>query len=76
MARRSTAAAVPVRYPRKALSRKPAATARSIEFPGCYPMRLRRDEIDSHEGRIEYWEADTVKPPACTTSAPASAWPA
>lgn len=59
MARRSTAAAVPVRYPRKALSRKPAAAARSIEFPGCYPMRLRRDEIDSHEGRIEYWEADT-----------------
>ena len=22
-------------------------------------MRLRRDEIDDHEGRIEYWEADT-----------------
>ena len=57
MARRSTAAAVPVRYPRKALSRKGAA--RSIEFPGCYPVRLRRDEIEGHEGRFEYWEADS-----------------
>lgn len=48
-----------MRYPRKALSRKQAGAARPIEFPGCYPMRLRRDEIDDHEGRIEYWEADT-----------------
>ena len=59
MARRSTAAAVPVRYPRKALSRRVAGAARSIEFPGCYPVRLRRDEIEGHEGRIEYWDADT-----------------
>ncbi|MCZ0945358.1 MAG: Uma2 family endonuclease [Gammaproteobacteria bacterium] len=59
MARSSTAAAVPVRYPRKALSGKRAGAARSIEFPGCYPVRLRRDEIDGHEGRYEYWEADT-----------------
>ena len=59
MARRSTAAAVPVRYPRKALSRDRAGAARPIEFPGCYPVRLRRDEIDGYEGRFEYWEADT-----------------
>lgn len=50
---------MPVRYPRKALSGKRAGAARSIEFPGCYPVRLRRDEIDGHEGRYEYWEADT-----------------
>ena len=59
MARRSAAAAVPVRYPRKALSGRRAGAARSIEFPGCYPVRLRRDEIEGHEGRIEYWDADT-----------------
>ncbi len=32
---------------------------RSVEFPGCRPVRLRRDEIEDHEGRFEYWEADT-----------------
>ena len=59
MARRNTAAAAPTRYPRKALAGNRAGAARSIEFPGCRPVRLRRDEIECHEGRFEYWEADT-----------------
>ena len=59
MARRNTALVAPSRYPRKALSRKRSEKTRSIEFPGCYPVRLRRDEIEGHEGRFEYWEADT-----------------
>ncbi|MCY4342260.1 MAG: hypothetical protein OXE83_01625 [Gammaproteobacteria bacterium] len=59
MASRSTATAVPVRYRRKALSRQGVGTGRSIEFPGCHPVHLRRDEIEGHEGRFEYWEADT-----------------
>ena len=50
---------MPVRYSRKAVSPKQTGAARAIEFPGCRPVRLRRDEIDGHEGRYEYWEADT-----------------
>lgn len=29
------------------------------EFPGCKPVRIRRDEIGCYEGRYEYWEART-----------------
>ena len=29
------------------------------EFPGCRPITIRRDEIAIHEGRFEFWDADT-----------------
>ena len=29
------------------------------EFPGCRPVRVTRDAIADHEGRIEYWDAQT-----------------
>ena len=29
------------------------------EFPGCHPITVRRDEIATHEGRFEFWGADT-----------------
>ena len=29
------------------------------EFPGCRPVRITRDAIADHEGRIEYWDAAT-----------------
>ena len=35
---------------------RPAATP---EFPGCRSFRLRRDEIESYERHIEYWDAAT-----------------
>ena len=39
------------------------ATARrepeALEFPGCHPVRIPRDQIDDDEIRIEYWDADT-----------------
>ena len=28
-----------------------------MEFPGCEPIRLPRDEIDGFEGRLELWDA-------------------
>ena len=28
-----------------------------LEFPGCEPKRLTRDEIDAFEGRLEFWDA-------------------
>ena len=29
------------------------------EFPGCRPVRVSRAEIETYEGRIEFWDADT-----------------
>ena len=29
------------------------------EFPDCRPLTIRRDEIAAHEGRFEFWDADT-----------------
>ena len=29
------------------------------DFPGCRPVRVSRQEIDSWEGRFEYWDART-----------------
>ena len=40
----------------------PAATQRepeALEFPGCHAVRIRRDELDVGDFRIEYWDADT-----------------
>ena len=31
----------------------------SDAFPGCRAIRISREEIDDHEGRIEYWDAAT-----------------
>ena len=40
------------------------------DFPGCRPVRISRDEIDSWEGRFELWDARTeiamVAEPATT----------
>ena len=29
------------------------------EFPGCRPTFLGRDEVANHDGRFEFWDADT-----------------
>ena len=34
-----------------------AAPLPNLEFPGCEPMRLTRDEIDAFDGRLEFWDA-------------------
>ena len=33
------------------------ATQPELDFPGCEPMRLTPDEIDTFEGRLEFWDA-------------------
>ena len=50
---------------------KDAANARSVapeypwpeggapEFPGCYATTISREDIETWEGRLEYWDADT-----------------
>ena len=29
------------------------------EFPGCRPIRIRRDEVDTWDGRFEFWDSAT-----------------
>ena len=33
--------------------------AEARRFPGCRPVTIRRDEIETWEGRLEYWNAET-----------------
>ena len=35
------------------------------EFPGCRPVRISRDAIADHDGRIEFWDADTETAMVC-----------
>ena len=37
----------------------------ALEFPGCRPVRITRDEIDDCEERFEYWDADTEVAVVC-----------
>ena len=37
----------------------------SLEFPGCRPVRITRDEIADGEDRFEYWDADTEVAMVC-----------
>ena len=39
---------------------EPAPEARTEpEFPGCRPITIRRDEVDTWDGRFEFWDAAT-----------------
>ncbi|MYJ96129.1 MAG: hypothetical protein F4053_11260, partial [Proteobacteria bacterium] len=31
-----------------------------LEFPGCTPIRLKPSEIETYEGRLEFWDADAA----------------
>ena len=66
MATTFDASGTPARSPVVALrqeSRVPDGTVAhgtsppELEFPGCEPIRLPRDEIDGFEGRLELWDA-------------------
>ena len=37
----------------------PASAAPPLAFPGCTPRRLTRREIETWEGRLEFWDAAT-----------------
>ena len=34
-------------------------TPAGLQFPGCRPIALRRDQLADFDGRLEYWEART-----------------
>ena len=41
-----------------------------LEFPGCKPVHLPRDEIETHEGRLEFWDARTETAWVCEPTSP------
>ena len=46
------------------MAKRPARERRRLEaearkFPGCRPVTITRDQIETWEGRLEYWDAET-----------------
>ena len=41
-----------------------------LEFPGCTPRRLRRRDLDTYDGRLEYWDARTETMWVCEPTTP------
>ena len=41
-----------------------------LEFPGCKPVHLPRDEIETYEGRLEFWDARTETAWVCEPTSP------
>ena len=41
-----------------------------LEFPGCAPRHLGRAELDSYEGRLEFWDADSETAWVCEPTTP------
>ena len=50
-------------YPKRAPS--------APEFPGCRPMPLLRCDLDTHDGRFEYWDGDSGIAWVCEPTSPA-----
>ena len=44
-----------------AVSRSPVErrAPEALEFPGCHPVHISRDDIAGYEGRFEFWDAGT-----------------
>ena len=41
-----------------------------LEFPGCEPVHLPRDELETYEGRLEFWDARTETAWVCEPTSP------
>ena len=43
----------------RTMRENPRPEREAREFPGCRPVRITREEIETWEGRLEFWDADT-----------------
>ena len=43
---------------------------RGLEFPGCKPVYMTREDIASFEGRLEFWDADASTAWVCEPTSP------
>ena len=44
---------------RKPAVRRPYPPPSEPDLPGCRPISLRRRDLDTYDGRFEYWDGDT-----------------
>jgi len=60
------------RRPTHAAPVHPAAgpSLMGLEFPGCTPYRLTREQIGDFEGRLEFWDAATETAWVCEPTSP------
>ena len=47
-----------------------ALRLRGLEFPGCKPVYMTREDIASFEGRLEFWDADASTAWICEPTSP------
>ena len=47
-----------------------AAAGQAPAFPGCKPVRLTCDEVETFEGRLEYWDGATSTAWVCEAASP------
>ena len=48
----------------------PAVRLSGLEFPGCKPVYMTREDIASFEGRLEFWDADAATAWVCEPTSP------
>ena len=60
------------RRPAQAAPVHPAAgpSLTTLQFPGCKPYRLTREQIGDFEGRLEFWDAATETAWVCEPTSP------
>ncbi len=56
------AAPSPLPDPRRDPEKAPLV---STDFPGCRPVRIAPEDIEDHDGRVEYWEARSATAMVC-----------
>ena len=47
-----------------------AVRLRGLEFPGCKPVYMTREDIANFEGRLEFWDADASTAWVCEPNSP------
>ena len=47
-----------------------AVRLRGLEFPGCKPVYMTREDIASFEGRLEFWDAEASTAWVCEPTSP------
>jgi len=48
----------------------PAVRLPGLEFPGCKPVYMTREDIASFEGRLEFWDSDAATAWVCEPTSP------
>ena len=59
-----------VGYPAEPRDSQAVPSPTGLAFPGCTPRRLRRRDLETYDGRLEYWDARTETVWVCEPTTP------